>query len=64
MVERGRNRENGRWGRREEKAMVLAEAWGEVEESVGRKVKSKTFLVLLGWKKELSLPAIFSYAFP
>lgn len=64
MVERGRNRENERWGRREEKAMVLAEAWGEVEGSVGRKVKSKTFLVLLGWEKELSLPAIVSYAFP
>lgn len=45
--------------------MVLAvEAWGEVEESVGRKGKSKTFLVLLGWEKELSLPAVFSYAFP
>lgn len=43
--------------------MLADEAWGEVEESCGKKGKSKTFLVLLGWEKELSLPAVFSYAF-
>lgn len=64
MVERGRNREKERWGR-EEKAMALAvKEWREAEESMGRKGKRKTFLVLLGWEKESSLPAVFSYAFP